>query len=46
MLKSNRGRNKLIDDFAHLIQECHNSKMSTFQESTFNVLKVRAYTVK
>ena len=31
---------------AHLIQECHNSKLSIFQKSTLNVLKVLTYTVK
>ena len=31
---------------AHLIQECHNSKLSIFQKSTLNVLKVITCTVK
>ena len=29
---------------AHLIQECHNSKLSIFHKSTLNVLKVLTYT--
>ena len=37
---------KWIDYIAHLIQECHNSKLSIFKKSTLNVLKFLTYTVK